>query len=97
MDEAEVLLRAGMADRTMRPSSDPRAMAVLQVATSLAVLTMAAPWHVRSATRASAPEVLHRMAIPTLEFYTHGLYVDDTALKPAQATWEGAQDSPRKE
>jgi hypothetical protein len=31
VDEAEALLRAGMADRTMRPSSDPRAMAVLQV------------------------------------------------------------------
>jgi hypothetical protein len=36
------------------------------------------------------------MAIPTLELFTHGLYVDDTTLKAAQAAWEGAQDSPRK-
>jgi AcrR family transcriptional regulator len=97
VDEAEALLRAGMADGTMRPSSDPRAMAVLQVATSLAVLTMAPPLARSLGYEGFGPEVLHRMAIPTLELYTHGLYVDDTTLKAAQAAWEASQDSQKKE
>lgn len=94
VDETEALLRAGVADGTMRPSSDPRAMAVLQVTISLAMLTMAPPLARSLGFESFGPEVLHRIAMPTLELYTHGLYADDTTLKAAQAAWDASPDSP---
>jgi hypothetical protein len=91
VDEAEAIHRAGVADGTMHPSSDPRALAVLNVLTSLSVLTMA-PALTRSLGHESfGPEVLHRMALPTLELYTRGLYTDDTPLKAAQDAWTAAR------
>jgi AcrR family transcriptional regulator len=91
VDESEAIHRAGVSDGTMHPSSDPRALAVLNVLTSLSVLTMA-PALARSLGHESfGPEVLHRMALPTLELYTRGLYTDDTPLKAAQDAWAAAR------
>ncbi|MER6583037.1 hypothetical protein, partial [Nonomuraea sp. NPDC001023] len=40
------------------------------------------------------PDVLRRLALPTLELYTHGLFTDDAALKAARAALD---DSPQEE
>ncbi|GAA3513379.1 AcrR family transcriptional regulator [Streptosporangium album] len=84
VDESEAIIRAGIADGTMRPSSDPRALAVLSVLTSLAMLTMAPPLARSLGYESFGPEVLRRMALPSLELYTRGLYTDDAPLKAAR-------------
>jgi AcrR family transcriptional regulator len=80
VDESEAILRAGMLDGSMRSSSDPRALAVLTVLTSLAMLTIP-----RALARAFGPDIsgpaaMKRIALPALEIYTHGLYTNDTFL-----------------
>ncbi|MEU0572433.1 TetR family transcriptional regulator [Nonomuraea sp. NPDC005983] len=100
VDESEEILRAGIADGSMRPSSDVRALAVLNVLISLATLNMAPPLARALGHERFGPEVLRRMVLPTLELYTHGMYADDAPLKAAQAAWEAAQDpsnSPNKD
>jgi AcrR family transcriptional regulator len=97
VEESEAILRTGAADGTMRPSSDPRALAVLSILVSMAMLTMAPPLARALGYERFGPEVLGRMALPTLELYTHGLYVDDTLLKGAEAAGEAARDSPGKQ
>ncbi|GAA3558347.1 TetR family transcriptional regulator [Nonomuraea rosea] len=87
VDESEEVLRAGIADGSLHPSSDVRALAVFTVLTSLAMLTMAAPLARALGHDRFGPEVLHRMALPTLELYTHGIYADDTVLQAAKAAW----------
>lgn len=85
VDESEAVIRAGIADGTMRDSSDPRALAVLTVLTSLAVLTMPAPMARSLGVDPFGPGAMRRLAIPTLELYTHGLYTDDTILASARS------------
>lgn len=41
VDESETIIRAGITDGTMRPSDDPRALAVLITTTVLGMMTMA--------------------------------------------------------
>lgn len=84
--ESEAIFRAGAADGTMRPSSDPRALAVLSVLTSLAVLTMPPALARALGHERFGPDVLHRMAVPTLELYTHGLYTDGSLLAAARSS-----------
>jgi AcrR family transcriptional regulator len=90
--ESEAIFRAGAAEGTMRPSSDPRALAVLSVLLSLATLTMAPPLARALGYERFGPEALDRLALPTLELYTHGLYADDTPLKTAQAARAALQN-----
>ncbi|MEV1171531.1 TetR family transcriptional regulator [Nonomuraea sp. NPDC049784] len=90
--ESEAILRAGMAEGSMRPSSDVRALAVLTVLSSLAMLTMPPPMARALGYDRFGPEVLLRMALPTLELYTHGLYADDAPLKAARAASEASQE-----
>jgi AcrR family transcriptional regulator len=85
--ESEAIFRAGAADGTMRPSSDPRALGVLSVLISLSVLTMPRPLARALGHEDFGPEVLRRMTVPTLELFTRGLYTDDTLLKTAEAAW----------
>ncbi|MFG1703277.1 TetR family transcriptional regulator [Nonomuraea sp. M3C6] len=92
--ESEEILRAGIADGSIRPSSDVRALAVLTVLTSLATLTMAPPLARALGQDRFGPEVLRRIALPTLELYTHGLYADDALLKAAR---DALADSPEKD
>ncbi|MEV4013574.1 TetR family transcriptional regulator [Nonomuraea angiospora] len=91
--ESESILRAGIAEGSVRPSSDVRALAVLTVLTSLAMLTMAPPLTRALGHDGFGPEVLRRMTLPTLELFTHGLYADDTPLKAAKAAWEASQEN----
>lgn len=98
VEGAEEIFRAGAADGTMRPSSDPRALAVLSILTSVALLTMPPPFARALGFERFGPDVLHRMTVPTLELYTHGVYTDDTLLENAEAAWsEAGQPQHHKE
>jgi TetR/AcrR family transcriptional regulator, regulator of cefoperazone and chloramphenicol sensitivity len=83
VDESEAIIRAGIADGSMNPSSDPRAIAVLITMTSLAMMTLSS--HLaRSlglADQGLGPVVMLRLALPSVELYTHGLYSDDSVLR----------------
>lgn len=81
VEETEAIFRAGIADGSVRPSADLRALAVLNVVFSLAVLTMAPPLTRALGHEEFGADVLHRLAVPTLELFTRGLYTDDTLLK----------------
>ncbi|MFC5828540.1 TetR/AcrR family transcriptional regulator [Nonomuraea insulae] len=83
VEETEATLRAGIADGSMRSSSDVRALAVFSVLTSLATLTMPPSLARALGHDEFGPDVLRRLALPTLELYTHGLYTDDAVLKAA--------------
>jgi AcrR family transcriptional regulator len=91
VEESEAIFRAGAADGTMRPSSDPRALAVLNILLTLALLTMAPPLARALGHEDFGPEVLRRMAIPATELYTHGLYTDNTLPKTSQEAWATAR------
>ena len=93
VDEAEAIVRAGAEDGTMRPTKDPRALAVLNVLISLATLTMPPPLARALGAERFGPDVLQRMTVPTLELYTHGLYTDDSALEAAKKAWAQAKDT----
>ena len=83
--ESEAIFTSGAADGTMRPSADPRALAVFSVLTSVAVLTMPPALARALGHERFGPDVLRRMAVPTLELYTHGLYTDDSLLTAARS------------
>ncbi|TDW29067.1 TetR family transcriptional regulator [Cryobacterium psychrophilum] len=93
IDETEQFLRAGEASGSLLTSSDPRALAAVLAMTSLGMVTMAS--HLaRSlglAGQGIGPAVMRRVALPTAEFYTHGLYTDDTVLA---ATREALESTP---
>ncbi|NBE93961.1 TetR/AcrR family transcriptional regulator [Nonomuraea sp. KC401] len=91
--ESEEILRAGIADGSMRPSSDVRALAVLTVLNSVATLTMPPPLARALGYERFGPDLLRRLALPTLELYTHGLFTNDTALKAARTALD---ESPQK-
>ncbi|GAB3436966.1 TetR/AcrR family transcriptional regulator [Flindersiella endophytica] len=92
VEDSEALLRAGASDGTMRPSSDPRALAVLSILTSVALLTMPPPFARALGFERFGPDVLRRMTVPTLELFTHGLYTDATMLRNAEAAWQAQGD-----
>ncbi|TFC80791.1 TetR/AcrR family transcriptional regulator [Cryobacterium cheniae] len=83
VDETEAVVRAGAFDGSMNAFSDPRAVAVLITMTSLSMMTMAS--HVGRALGFDGPNLspaaMRRMALPSAELYTHGLYADDTVLR----------------
>jgi TetR/AcrR family transcriptional regulator, regulator of cefoperazone and chloramphenicol sensitivity len=89
--ESEKVLSAGIGDGSIRPTSDLRSMAVLTLINSQALLSMP-PAIVRALGHdALNSEVMRRMAAPSLELYTYGIYTDDTLLKSVQ----GALDDPQ--
>ncbi|WP_329481964.1 TetR family transcriptional regulator [Kribbella sp. NBC_01484] len=91
--ESEAVHRAGVDAGRMRESSDPRALAVLNVLLSLATLTMPPALARALGQEEFGPDVLRRLAVPTLELYTYGLYTDDTALRTAAAADEEMSQS----
>ncbi|TDW15988.1 TetR family transcriptional regulator [Kribbella kalugense] len=91
--EAEAVHQAGVAAGAMRESSDRRALAVLNVLVSLATLTMPPALARALGQDEFGPAVLRRLAVPTLELYTYGLYTDDTALRTATAANEELSQS----
>ena len=97
VEESEAIFRAGAADGTMRPSSDPRALAVLNLLVSLGLLTMPPPLARALGYDHFGPDMLQRMTVPILELYTHGLYTDDTLPKTAQDAWAAARPQPKED
>lgn len=91
VDESEAIITAGISDGSMRPSSDPRVLAVLIAMTSLAMLTLTSHLARSLGYERLGPELMRRMALPSLELYTHGLYTDDTFLKATQDALATAQ------
>jgi AcrR family transcriptional regulator len=83
--ESEALLRAGIADGSVRPTSDLRGMSVLTMLISLSLLTMPPAIARALGHDALNPDVMRRVAMPSLELYTHGLYTDDSMLQSIQA------------
>jgi AcrR family transcriptional regulator len=82
--ESEDFLTVGIADGSVRPTADMRAMSVLTMLISLSLLTMP-PAIARALGHESLnPEVMRRMALPSLELYTHGVYTDDSMLQSIQ-------------
>jgi AcrR family transcriptional regulator len=80
LDESEAQLSAGVADGSVRPTADARAMSVLTMLISLSLLTMPPAIARTLGHEALNPEVMRRMALPALELYTYGVYTDDTVL-----------------
>ncbi|MEU6717366.1 TetR family transcriptional regulator [Nonomuraea sp. NPDC046802] len=95
VEETEQLFQDGIADGSIRPSSDVRALAVLTVLISLTTLTMAPPLTRALGYERMGPDVLRRIGLPMLELYTHGMYADDTMLKAAQTAWEAERADDR--
>ena len=73
-DESETIIRAGISDGTMRPSDDPRALAVLTATMVVGLITMGPHIERTLGLPASQQQMLLRLALPALELYTHGLY-----------------------
>ncbi|MGW7481262.1 hypothetical protein ACWGH8_22000 [Nonomuraea muscovyensis] len=74
----------------MRPPSDVWALAVLSVLNSVATLTMPPALARALGHERFGSDVLCRLALPTLERYTHGLYAGDAALKAARAALDNS-------
>jgi len=95
IDETEDFLRAGAASGSLRASADPRALAAVMAMTSLGMVTMAS--HLARALDCAGqglgPAVMRRVALPTAELYTHGLYTDDTALRMTREALESTEAS----
>jgi AcrR family transcriptional regulator len=87
VEESEAIFRAGAAAGTMRAFSDPRALAVLNLVLNLALLTMAPPLTRALGYQRLGPDVLRRIAVPSFELYTHGLFTDNTLPQITQDTW----------
>jgi AcrR family transcriptional regulator len=108
VDETEAIIRAGIADGSMNPSSDPRAEAALIAMTSLAMMTLST--HLARSLgfegKGLGQETMRRLALPSIELYTHGLYTDETVLNitrnalaaaPEPASVPGAGPMPAQE
>jgi AcrR family transcriptional regulator len=84
LSESEQVLGIGIADGSVRPPSDLRAMSVLTMLISLGLLTMPPAIARALGHEELNPTVMMRMAVPALELYTHGLYTDDSMLRSVQ-------------
>jgi len=97
VEESEAIFRAGAAAGTMREFSDPRALAVLNLVLGLAVLTMAPPLTRALGYQRLGPDVLRRIAVPSFELYTHGLFTDNTLPQTTQNAWATAHPAQQNE
>lgn len=95
-DETEAILKAGMADGTMREISDVRVIAAMLVMTSMSMLTMPAYLGRALGFDEFSPDMMKRMSRPMLELYTYGLYTNDVFLQAVDQAL-GDQPSTRKD
>ena len=85
----ELMLQEGVRAGTMHQPADLKATALLLAIQGLGLLTMSRQvGRTLGETRISAA-ILQRLTIPTLELYTHGIYVDDGMLQAARQAVEG--------
>jgi AcrR family transcriptional regulator len=85
VDETEGIVRDGIADGSMSPSSDPRALAVIIAMTSIATLTLSSHFARTLGFETFGPDLMRRVAVPSLELYTNGLYADNRFLDATRA------------
>ncbi|WP_400993399.1 TetR family transcriptional regulator [Agromyces sp. GXQ0307] len=83
--ETSSMLERGVADGSMNGSSDPELRAVLITAYGLAPLLLRGQLARVLGAPLDSPAVVRRMTLPTLEFYTEGLYADTRLLDAARA------------
>lgn len=96
VDESETIIRAGILDGTMRPSDDPRALAVLTATMVLGLITMGPHIERTLGLPASQQQMLLRLALPALELYTHGLYTNDSYLRLVRGAVSALQSPPNE-
>ncbi|MUN06616.1 TetR family transcriptional regulator [Agromyces luteolus] len=90
--ETGAMLERGVADGSMHPSSDPDLRAVLITAYGLAPLLLRGQFARVLGAPLDSPAVVRRMTLPTLEFYTQGLYADTRLLDAARDALDAAAD-----
>lgn len=92
--ETRAMLDAGVADGTMRPSSDPEARALLVTLHGVAPVILRG--HLERALGGDilSSAVLARLTLPSLELYTEGLYSDSTVLDAARAALGTPKEQP---
>jgi AcrR family transcriptional regulator len=89
------MLESGVANGTIRATSDPTVRATIIAAYGLMPLLMEK--HLGRALGESGltPELVRRITVPTLELYTHGLYSDARVLDAATSALAGMPDARR--
>lgn len=93
-EETRAIYREGVRTGSMNPSSDEDILAMLLLTSGLAPLLLRHQLTRLFGADYLSPGFLHRMMLPTLEFYTDGLYADDTMLDAARRL---AENTDRKD
>jgi AcrR family transcriptional regulator len=91
VSESEGVIEAGIADGSVRPVDDLRAMAVLTMLHSLSLLSMPPAIARALGSPEVNAEIMQRMALPSLELYTNGFYTDDRMLRPIRDALKGSE------
>jgi TetR/AcrR family transcriptional regulator, regulator of cefoperazone and chloramphenicol sensitivity len=87
--DTTAVLDAGVADGSMRESSDPGMRALLVTIYGLAPILLREQLSRALGTPLASAAAIRRMTRPTLELYTYGLYTDTRVLDAAEAALEG--------
>ncbi|WP_353816678.1 TetR family transcriptional regulator [Agromyces sp. SYSU T00266] len=88
--ETSAMLERGVGDGSIHGSSDPELRAVLITAYGLAPLLLRGQLARVLGAPLDSPAVVRRMTLPTLEFYTQGLYADTHLLDAAREAIDSA-------
>ncbi len=87
--DTAAMLEAGVADGSMRESSDPEMRALLITVYGLAPLLLRDQLARAMGTPFGSAAAIRRMTLPTLELYTYGLYSDSRMLDAAHEALRG--------
>jgi TetR/AcrR family transcriptional regulator, regulator of cefoperazone and chloramphenicol sensitivity len=91
----ERMFEAGVADGSVRASSDPHMRAVTLTAYGMSALLLERQFgRVVGATELNAAAA-ERMAIPALELFTHGVYTTDTLLRATREALASREGIPK--
>jgi TetR/AcrR family transcriptional regulator, regulator of cefoperazone and chloramphenicol sensitivity len=80
----ETMLEEGVADGTMKPTSDPRMRAVIVTLHGVMPIVLQRQFARMLDEPGLTATMIRRMTLPSLELYTHGLYADDSMLAAAR-------------
>ena len=93
--DTAAMLDAGVADGSMRESSDPEMRALIVTVHGLAPLLLRDQLSRAMGTPLASAAALRRMTRPMLELYTHGLYVDSRLLDATDEALGGVPSTAR--
>lgn len=91
--ETVAMLDDGVANGTMLPSADPEMRAIMITLNGLAPLLLREQLTRVLGSPITSTAGIRRMTLPTLELYTHGLYVDSSVLDAARSALEGTVET----